>query len=186
MFDDNIKTQLKAALSHLQSDLTITASLDDSDSSNEMRDFLDSVVDLSDKITLNFNGHFERKPSFSIAKTGEKPRVHFAAIPMGHEFTTFVLALLQVSGHPPKIAEETAEFIKNLKIKARFELFVSLSCHNCPEVAQAIHILAVLNPNVETVMIDGGLCQDEIESRQIMGVPSLWMNGENLHQGRIT
>lgn len=187
MFDDNIKTQLKAALAHLQSDLTITASLDDSDSANEMRDFLDSVADLApEKISLSFKGHFERKPSFSIAKKNEAARVHFAAIPMGHEFTTFVLALLQVSGHPPKISEETAEFIKNLKIKARFELFISLSCHNCPEVAQAIHILAALNPNVETVMIDGGLCQDEIESRQIMGVPSLWMNGENIHQGRIT
>ena len=186
MFDENIKTQLKAALTHLQADLTITASLDNSDSVNEMRDFLESVAGLSDKITLNLNGNFERKPSFSIAKAGENPRVHFAAIPMGHEFTTFVLALLQVSGHPPKISDETAEFIKNLKIKARFELFVSLSCHNCPEVAQAIHILAALNDNVETVMIDGGLFQQEVENRQIMGVPSLWMNGENLHQGRIT
>lgn len=187
MFDGNIQQQLQAAFLNLKQEVVLTASLDESDAANEMRQFLDEVVALApEKLSLKFNGHFVRKPSFSIAKAGENPRVHFAAIPMGHEFTTFVLALLQVSGHPPKISDETAEFIKNLKIKARFELFVSLSCHNCPEVAQAIHILAALNDNVETVMIDGGLFQNEIESRQIMGVPSLWMNGENLHQGRIT
>lgn len=187
MLDENIKTQLKAALTHLQSNVTISASLDESDAAKEMRDFLDSVVALvPEKLELQLDGHFERKPSFSLAKKGDVPRVHFAAVPMGHEFTTFVLALLQVSGHPPKISEETAAFIKELKMKARFELFVSMSCHNCPEVAQAIHILAALNSNIETVMIDGALFQSEVESRQIMGVPSLWMNGENLHQGRIT
>ncbi len=187
MFDANIKAQLAAAFENIKSPVVLTASLDGSDSANQMREFLDDIVEIApDKIELNFQGHFERRPSFGISKMGEKPRIHFAAIPMGHEFTTFVLALLQASGHPPKIAPETREIVENLKNGGRFELFISLSCHNCPEVAQAINAIAVLNPQFEAVIIDGGLFQNEVESRQIMGVPSLWFNGENIHQGRAT
>ncbi len=187
MFDESIAEQLKSALTHLQHPVVLTASLDETTDSNEIRDFLNAVANLSsDKIKLNFNGQFERKPSFAIHKENEKARVHFAALPMGHELTTFVLALLQISGHPPKIAAETQNAVMNLKSAGRFELFISLSCHNCPEVAQSINIIAALNPQFEAVIVDGGLFQNEVEDRQIMGVPSLWFNGKNIHQGRAS
>ncbi|MCE1242100.1 alkyl hydroperoxide reductase subunit F [Oryzomicrobium sp.] len=185
MLDTNIKTQLKAYLEKLVQPIELVASLDDSAKAQEMRGLLLDIAELSPKVTLRENGTAARRPSFAIAKAGETPRIHFAGIPMGHEFTSLVLALLQSGGHPPKIEADVIAQIKGLEGKFSFETFVSLSCHNCPDVVQALNTLAVLNPGFEAVMIDGGMFQQEVEDRQIMGVPAVYLNGELFGQGRM-
>ena len=186
MLDANIKAQLKAYLEKLQRPIEIVASFDDSAKAQEMRGLLVDIAELSDKVSLRENGNAELRPSFAIGVPGEAPRIHFAGIPMGHEFTSLVLALLQTGGHPPKVDAAVIEQIKALPGNFRFETFISLSCHNCPDVIQALNLMAVLNPGVSSVMIDGAMFQDEVNKRQIMAVPTVFMNGEHFGQGRMT
>jgi alkyl hydroperoxide reductase subunit F len=185
MLDTNLKAQLKAYLERVKLPFVITASLAEGESSREMHEFLQDIVGLTDKITLRTDGTDARRPSFSLARPGETERIRFAAIPMGHEFTSLVLALLQVGGHPPKIEQELIEQIRNLEGELRFETYMSLTCHNCPDVVQALNLLAVLNPRIQSVVIDGGLYQDEVESRQVLAVPMVYLNGEHFGQGRM-
>ena len=185
MLDDTLKAQLQAYLERVKIPFEIVASLDDSDASQEMHGLLNDVVSLCDKITLRTDGADARKPSFTLARIGETPRIRFAAIPLGHEFTSLVLALLQVGGHPAKVEADLIEQIKNLDGDFRFETYVSLSCHNCPDVVQALNLMAVLNPRIKHVAIDGGLFQDEVEQRQIMAVPSVFLNGQPFGNGRM-
>ncbi len=186
MLDTNIKTQLGAYLQKLQRPIQLTASLDDSEKSRELQDLLNEIASLSDKIRVNTQGNHHFKPSFGVATNNESPRIHFAGIPLGHEFTSLVLALLHTGGHPPKVDDKTLTQIRSLKGKHHFEVFVSLSCHNCPDVVQAVNLLAAQNPDFSAVMIDGALFQSEIDNRKIMGVPSVYLNGELLAQGRTT
>ena len=185
MLDTNLKAQLGAYLERVKLPFEITASLDDSDAAQEMHGLLQDIVSLSDKITLKTDGTDARKPSFALNRIGEAPRIRFAAIPMGHEFTSLVLALLQVGGHPPKIEAELIEQIKDLEGDFRFETYMSLTCHNCPDVVQALNLMAVLNPRITSVVIDGGLYQQEVEDRQILAVPMVFLNGEHFGQGRM-
>jgi len=185
MLDANLKAQLKAYLERVKLPFEITASLDDSAAAQEMHGLLQDIVSLSDKITLKTDGTDARKPSFALNRIGEAPRIRFAAIPMGHEFTSLVLALLQVGGHPPKVEAELIEQIKNLEGDFRFETYMSLTCHNCPDVVQALNLMAVLNPRITSVVIDGGLYQQEVEDRQILAVPMVFLNGEHFGQGRM-
>jgi len=185
MLDSAIKGQLKAYLERLQQPIELVASLDGSAKAQEMQGLLEDIVSLSDKVSLRTDGGDVRKPSFAVTRPGEAPRVHFAGIPMGHEFTSLVLALLQVGGHPPKVEADVQEQIRGIAGQFRFETYISLSCHNCPDVVQALNLMAVLNPGVSHVMIDGGMFQQEIESRQIMGVPAIYLNGELFGQGRM-
>jgi NADH-dependent peroxiredoxin subunit F len=186
MLDTQIKTQLKAYLEKLVDPIELVASLDDSPSSLEMRGLLEDIASLSDKVALNESGNEARKPSFTIARAGEPARIGFAGLPMGHEFTSLILALLQASGYAPKISDGQVAQIKALTGEFRFETYISLSCHNCPDVVQALNTMAALNPNVRHVMIDGALNQAEVEDRQIMAVPSVWLNGEPFDDGRMT
>jgi alkyl hydroperoxide reductase subunit F len=186
MLDTNIKTQLGAYLQKLQSPIQLIASLDDSEKSRELQNLLNEIASLSDKIRVNTQGNYHLKPSFGVATENESPRIHFAGIPLGHEFTSLVLALLHTGGHPPKVDEKTLTQIRFLKGKHHFEVFVSLSCHNCPDVVQAVNLLAAQNPDFSAVMIDGALFQSEIDNRKIMGVPSVYLNGELFSQGRTT
>src|ERR1700761_440378 len=185
MLDDNLKAQLKAYLERVKLPFTITASLDEGQSSQEMHEFLRDIVGLTDKITLKTDGTDARRPSFTLARPGEAERIRFAAIPMGHEFTSLVLALLQVGGHPPKIEQELIEQIKGLEGELHFETYMSLTCHNCPDVVQALNLLAVLNPRIKSVVIDGGLFQQEVEERQVLAVPMVYLNGQHFGQGRM-
>ncbi|MCP5277766.1 MAG: alkyl hydroperoxide reductase subunit F [Thiobacillus sp.] len=186
MLDANIKAQLKAYLEKLVAPIELVASLDDSPKSAEMRGLLEDVTSLSDKVFLLENGNDARRPSFAIGKVGEPGRIRFAGLPMGHEFTSLILALLQASGYAPKIDAATTEAIRSLKGPLRFETYISLSCHNCPDVVQALNAMAALNPNIQNVMIDGALFQDEVNARQIMAVPSVYLNGELFDNGRMT
>ena len=186
MLDSNLKTQLKAYLEKVTQPFEIVASLDDGEKSRELLSLLQDIASLSDKITLKTDGDDARKPSFSLNRIGGNISLRFAGIPMGHEFTSLVLALLQVGGHPSKTAPEVIEQIKALDGDYRFETYFSLSCQNCPDVVQALNLMAVLNPNIKHVAIDGALFQDEVEARQIMSVPSIYLNGELFTQGRMS
>ncbi len=185
MLDTNLKTQLKAYLEKVTQPFEIVASLDDGEKSRELLSLLQDIAGLSDKITLKTDGDDARKPSFSLNRIGGNISLRFAGIPMGHEFTSLVLALLQVGGHPSKTAPEVIEQIKALDGDYQFETYFSLSCQNCPDVVQALNLMAVLNPNIKHVAIDGALFQDEVEARQIMSVPSIYLNGELFTQGRM-
>lgn len=185
MLEDGLKAQLKSYLERVTQPFEIVASLNDSDSSREMLGLLQDVQAQTDKITLKTDGTDARKPSFSLNRTGASMSLRFAAIPLGHEFTSLVLALLWVGGHPPKVEPDVIEQIKNLEGDFNFEVYVSLSCHNCPDVVQALNLMAVLNPKVKVVTIDGGLYQDEVKQRQIMAVPTIFLNGEVFGSGRM-
>jgi NADH-dependent peroxiredoxin subunit F len=192
MLDDNLKSQLKAYLEKVTQPFEIVASLDDGAKSQELNGLLTDIAGLSDKITLKRDGQDARRPSFALNRTGEETGlgaetgIVFAGLPMGHEFTSLVLALLQVGGHPPKASAEVIEQIQGLEGKLHFETYFSLSCQNCPDVVQALNLMAVLNPNVSHVAIDGALFQDEVEERQVMSVPSIYLNGEPFDQGRMS
>ncbi|WP_028682536.1 alkyl hydroperoxide reductase subunit F [Pseudomonas chlororaphis subsp. aureofaciens] len=185
MLDANLKAQLKSYLERVTQPIEIVASLDDGAKSQEMLELLKDVASLSSQITLLDNGSDGRKPSFSINRPGADISLRFAGIPMGHEFTSLVLALLQVGGHPSKASVEVIEQIRALKGEFNFETYFSLSCQNCPDVVQALNLMAVLNPNIRHVAIDGALFQDEVNDRKIMAVPSVYLNGVNFGQGRM-
>jgi len=185
MLDSNLKAQLKTYLEKVTQPFEIVASLDDGAKSQEMLAMLEDIASLSDKITLRTDGNDVRKPSFALNRIGGNISLRFAGIPMGHEFTSLVLALLQVGGHPSKTAPEVIEQIKNLDGEYNFETYFSLSCQNCPDVVQALNLMAVLNPNIRHVAIDGALFQEEVTTRQVMSVPSIYLNGELFGQGRM-
>ena len=185
MLDANLQTQLKAYLEKVTQPFEIVASLDDGEKSQELLGLLKDIVGLTDKITLKTDGNDARRPSFSLNRPGADIGVTFAGIPMGHEFTSLVLALLQVGGHPSKLDAETIEQIKSIEGRFEFETYFSLSCQNCPDVVQALNLMAVLNPNIRNVSIDGALFQEEVERRQIMAVPSIYLNGEVFASGRM-
>jgi len=166
MLDSNLKTQLKAYLEKVTQPIELIATLDDSDKSTELLGLLQDIVSLSDKITLTQEANStHRTPSFSVNrlnKTNGEVGIRFAGIPMGHEFTSLVLALLQTGGHPPKVDATIIEQISKLEGDFEFETYISLSCKNCPEVVQALNLMAVLNPRVRSTVIDGALFQDEV------------------------
>ena len=186
MLDTAIKQQLQAYLGRLQQPIEIVATLDASDKAQEIGELVKEIAALSDKIGVRTDGNARLVPSFAIGRPGEAARIEFAGIPMGHEFTSLVLALLQTGGHPPKVEPDVIEQIKALEGEFRFETFISLSCHNCPDVVQALNLIAVLNPGASSVMIDGAMFQKEVNERQIMAVPTVFLNGEPFGQGRMT
>ena len=186
MLDANIKTQLKAYLEKITQPIEIVASVDGGDKSRELLELLDDIKSLSSLITVQqSNDDAQRKPSFSLNSPGKNIGIRFAGLPMGHEFTSLVLALLQVGGHPSKETPEVIEQIRNIEGEFNFETYISLSCHNCPEVVQAINLMAAINPNIRHAMIDGALFQKEVDERKIMAVPTIFLNGQEFGHGRM-
>lgn len=186
MLDAELKAQLAGYLQRVTRPIEIEASVDDSPKSQEMLALLQDLVMLSSQIRLvEHRGGDARTPSFTLGSPGQDISLRFAGIPMGHEFTSLVLALLQVGGHPSKLGQEVIEQIRNLRGEYRFETYFSLSCQNCPDVVQALNLMAVLNPNIRHVAIDGALFQAEVEQRQVMSVPTIFLNGESFGQGRM-
>ncbi|WP_243041364.1 alkyl hydroperoxide reductase subunit F [Dyella sedimenti] len=186
MLDADLKTQLQAYLEKVVHPIELVASLDQSEKSQELKGLLEDIASLSDKVSLRLDGSDARKPSFAINRIGTDVGVRFAGIPMGHEFTSLVLALLQVGGHPSKTAQEVIEQVRNLDGEYRFETFMSLSCHSCPDTVQALNLMSVINPNISHVAIDGALFQDEVNERQVMSVPTVFLNGELFDTGRMS
>ncbi len=186
MLDDTLKSQLQNYLGMLRQPIRLIASLDESATGVEMRGLLESIVSLSDKVTLDTSGTDSRKPSFVVARAGETTGVRFAGLPLGHEFTSLVLALLWTGDHPPKVEADVIESIKALDGDFNFEVYMSLTCHNCPDVVQALSLMAIVNPNVKTVVIEGGAFQDEVTAREIMAVPMVFLNGKVFGSGRMS
>ena len=185
MLDINIQTQLKAYFEKIVEPIVLTATLDDSSKSTEILALLNQVAELSDKISLKNDGTNQQVPSFNISKVDSDARVTFSGLPMGHEMTSFILAILQVSGYPPKLEEHILEQIRSLNSSMHFQTFISLSCHNCPDVVQALNLMAALNPNIRHEMIDGAIFQNLVNQHQIMAVPTVLLNGQTFGQGRM-
>jgi len=186
MLDDTLKAQLQQYLALLRQPIRLIASLDDSETGTDMKSLLETIVSLSDKVSLDTSGNDARKPSFVVAREGETQGVRFAGLPLGHEFTSLVLALLWTGGHPPKVEPEVIDGIKALDGDFNFEVYMSLTCHNCPDVVQALSLMAIFNPKIKTTVIEGGAFQKEVEERQIMAVPMVFMNGEVFASGRMS
>jgi NADH-dependent peroxiredoxin subunit F len=193
MLDAGLKTQLKGYLDRLTAPVEIVASLDQSPASREMREFLSELRSLSPLLSLAGelgSGQTEGsegtpRPSFALRRAGEEPRVRFAGVPLGHELSSLVLALLQVGGHPPKVDSDVLKRVRGLAGELRFETFVSLSCQSCPEVIQALNLMAVVNPEIRHTMLDGASFQAEVERRGILAVPAVFLNGRPFSQGRL-
>ena len=188
MLDDAIKAQLAAYLQRLQQPIDLIGSLDDSETAADMRALLTEIAALHPSmVSARFDGQAARRPSFQITRAGADMGISFAALPMGHEFTSLVLALLQAGGHPPKVEQALLDQVKALEPGQDlvFETWMSLTCHNCPDVVQALNLMAVLNPRIRHTAIDGGVFQQEVEQRQILAVPLVFLNGEVFSSGRM-
>ena len=186
MLDDQLKSQLAAYLERVTQPFELVASLDDSETATQMRELLTTIQGLrSDKIALRLDGQDARKPSFSLQRVGSQQSLRFAGLPLGHEFTSLVLALLWTGGHPPKVEQDLIEQVQALDGDFNFEVYMSLTCHNCPDVVQALSLMAVLNPKVKTTVIEGGAFQQEVTEREIMAVPMVYLNGQVFGAGRM-
>jgi len=186
MLDPTLSTQLKSHLENLVHPIELVATLDAGAKSAELDELLAEIASLSEKISYRRDGAASRVPSFDVVRVGTDISVTFAGIPTGHEFTSLVLALLHVGGHPSKATQEVIEQVRNLEGDFEFETYVSLTCQNCPDVVQALNLMSTLNPRVRNVTIDGALFQDEVDARQVMAVPTVFLNGESFGQGRMT
>ena len=184
MLDNGLKAQLKGYLQNLVFPVELVASLDDGPKSRELRELLNDIAGESDKVTVRTDGQDARRPSFEIRRAGTDIAVTFAGLPLGHEFTSLVLALLQVGGHPPKVSDQVIEQIRALEGEFLFETYFSLTCQNCPDVVQALNLMSVINPRIKHVAIDGALYQDEVAQRAVMAVPTVLLNGKEFTQGR--
>ncbi|MBI1683963.1 alkyl hydroperoxide reductase subunit F [Caulobacter hibisci] len=185
MLDAGLKTQLTTYLQNLRQPIELVASLGDDKGSKDILALLEDVAATSDKVSLNLAGDDARKPSFAITRAAGDADVRFAGLPLGHEFTSLVLALLHVGGHPPRLDAEVIERIKGLDGDYSFETYFSQSCQNCPDVVQALNTMSALNPRIRHVAIDGALFQAEVEQRQVMAVPTILLNGQPFGQGRM-
>ncbi len=186
MLDDTLKAQLAAYLERVTLPIELVASLGGDSNSADMRELLQTIQSLrSDKITVTYDGQDARKPSFSLKRAGTDTSLRFAGLPLGHEFTSLVLALLWAGGHPPKVEADVIDQIKGLDGDFNFEVYMSLTCHNCPDVVQALSLMATVNPRVKVTVIEGGAFQDEVNAREIMAVPMVFLNGEVFGSGRM-
>ncbi|AXY07471.1 alkyl hydroperoxide reductase subunit F [Bacillus anthracis] len=185
ILDADIKTQLSQYLQLMENDILLKVSAGNDDVSKDMLALVDELATMSSKITVE-KVELERTPSFSVNRPGEDTGVVFAGIPLGHEFTSLVLALLQVSGRAPKVEQKLIDQIKNIQGEYHFESYISLSCHNCPDVVQALNVMSVLNSGITHTMIDGAAFKEEVESKDIMAVPTVYLNGEPFGSGRMT
>ena len=185
MLDAATTAQLKTYLANLRTPVELIATLDDGPKSAEMRALVETVVEQSPLLSARYDGYADRVPSFAIRRADGTAETQFAGLPLGHEFTSLVLALLHMGGHPPKEETELLDSVKALEGTFKFETFFSLSCQNCPDVIQAINIMAALNPGVSHVAIDGALFREEVEARKVMAVPAVYLNGEPFGQGRM-
>ncbi len=190
MLDANMQGQLKTYLANLREPIELVASLGEGggedDKSAQTRQLLEQIAGLHDMVSARFDGDDARRPSFAITRVSDATRsVRFAGLPMGHEFTSLVLALLWAGGHPPKIDAELLESVRALDGDFDFEMFFSLSCHNCPDVVQALTLMALENPRISATLIEGGAYRDEVEERGVLAVPATFLNGQSFYNGKM-
>jgi len=185
VLDADIKAQLAQYLQMMEGDILLKVSAGDDQFSRDMLALVDELATMSSYIKVE-KTTLERTPSFSVNRIGEETGIVFAGVPLGHEFTSLVLALLQVSGRAPKVDQKIIDQVKNIKGNYHFESYISLSCHNCPDVVQALNVMAVLNPGISHSMIDGAAFKDEVDRKEIMAVPTVFLNGESFGSGRMS
>lgn len=185
ILEADIKAQLEQYLQLLEGDVVLKVCAGDDEVSRDMLSLVDELATMSSRIKVE-HAKLERTPSFSVNRVSEDTGVVFAGIPLGHEFTSLVLALLQVSGRPPKVDQKVIDQVKSIQDELHFESYISLSCHNCPDVVQALNVMSVLNPNITHTMIDGAAFKEEVESKDIMAVPTVFLNGESFGSGRMS
>ncbi|MEH7122268.1 alkyl hydroperoxide reductase subunit F [Bacillus sp. JJ1773] len=185
ILDADIKAQLAQYLQMMEGEVLLKVSAGSDEVSRDMLALVDELATMSQKIKVE-NTELQRTPSFSVNRIGEDTGVTFAGVPLGHEFTSLVLALLQVSGRAPKVDQKVIDQVKSIKGEYRFESYVSLSCHNCPDVVQALNVMSVLNPNISHTMIDGAAYKEEVDSKDILAVPTVYLNGEEFGGGRMS
>lgn len=185
MLDTDIKGQLAQYLELLEGDVLLKVSAGSDNVSRDMLELVEELASMSSKIKIE-KTVLQRTPSFSVNRIGEDTGVTFAGIPLGHEFTSLVLALLQVSGRAPKVDKKVIDQVKAIKGDYHFESYISLTCHNCPDVVQALNLMSILNPGITHTMIDGAAFKEEVESKNIMAVPTVFLNGESFGSGRMT
>ncbi|MBM7624635.1 alkyl hydroperoxide reductase subunit F [Sporohalobacter salinus] len=185
MLDADVKAQLNEYLQLMEGDVLLKVSVGSDKVSNDMLDLVEELTSMSSKIEVEKTS-LPRTPSFSVNRVGEDTGVIFAGVPLGHEFTSLVLALLQVSGRAPKVEQRVIDQIKNIQGEHHFETYISLSCQNCPDVVQALNLMSILNPEITHTMIDGATFKDEVENKDILAVPSVYLNGEFLGSGRMS
>ncbi|GIO41313.1 alkyl hydroperoxide reductase subunit F [Paenibacillus apis] len=183
--DAEIKQQLEQYLQLMEGDILLKVSAQTDTVSKDMLDLVEELSSMSNRIKVEHTT-LSRTPSFSVNRPGEDTGVVFAGVPLGHEFTSLVLALLQTSGRAPKVEQSVIDQIKSIKGEYRFETYVSLSCHNCPDVVQALNLMSILNPGISNTMIDGAAFKEEVESKEILAVPTVYLNGEVFGSGRMT
>ena len=187
MLDANLTQQLQTYLTNLREPIELVASLGDDAKSAQTHELLTEIAALSDKVTASFDGTDDRKPSFVIRRASDAEKwVRFAGLPMGHEFTSLVLALLWAGGHPPKVSDEVLQQIRELDGDYNFEMYFSLSCHNCPDVVQALTLMALNNPRITATLIEGGTFQAEVDARNVLAVPATFLNGEMFASGKMS
>ena len=186
MLDANLTQQLKTYLANLREPIELVASLGDDEKSRQTRELLEEIAALHDMVSASFDGTDDRKPSFVIRRASDAEKwVRFAGLPMGHEFTSLVLALLWAGGHPPKVDADLLEQVRGIEGDFNFEMYFSLSCHNCPDVVQALTLMALENPRITATLIEGGTYQEEVERRDVMAVPATFLNGEPFYNGKM-
>lgn len=185
MLDASIKQQLEQYFQLLEGDVLLKVSAGTDKVSQETLALVEELASMSSRIKVE-KTQLKRTPSFSVNRPGEDTGIVFAGIPLGHEFTSLVLALLQVSGRPPKVEQDILEKIKNIKGEFHFETYISLTCHNCPDVVQALNLMSLLNPGITHTMIEGGAYKEEVDSKNIMAVPTVYLNGEFFESGRMS
>ncbi|RQW64084.1 alkyl hydroperoxide reductase subunit F [Vibrio viridaestus] len=187
MLDQAIKQQLQQYLANLKEDVRLVVSLDESKAANELESLANEISELSPLVSVvRDDSASERKPVMTVSNPAKQTQLRFAGVPMGHEFTSLILALLHSGGHPMKLEADVIEQIAQLDKKLDVEIFISLSCQNCPDVVQAFNMMAAINPGVRVTMIDGALFQDEVKQRDIMAVPTVYVNGQVFGQGRMS
>ena len=187
MLDAAALAQLKSLLERLEHPIELVATLDDSATARRIRELLADIAGVSDLVTV---AEAERddvlRPSFLITTPGTDSGVRFAGVPMGHEFPSLILALLHVGGYPPKEDAELLAAVRALPGPLAFETFFSLTCQNCPTVVQALNTMSALNPGISHTAIEGGAFPAEAEAREVLTVPSVFLNGEPFAQGRMS
>lgn len=195
MLDAKIKSELEHYMSHLKSPVELVVFLDESKEAKELKNLVDELTGLSPNIkatkapnitATEGNSGSEKTPCLLVRSVAKGTEIRFAGVPMGHEFTSLVLALLHSGGHPIKVNEDLIKQVRELEGEYQFETYISLSCQTCPDVVQALNMMAAINPKIRHTMIDGALFETEVKQRNILAVPAVFLNGKLFSQGRIS
>lgn len=187
LLDDSIKNQLKEYFKNISSEISFVVKYGADDKAKNLKDFLEEVASLSDKISVKENAELDYRPNtFEIYKEGKATKMIFSGIPGGHEFNSFILAILSMFGLGKKLSDEQKAKLENIKEFKKVEVFVTLSCSLCPEVVQGLNLIALNCENVSSNMIDGSFYIDEMNEKKITVSPTIYVNGTFVESGAQT